>query len=205
MKDRRFSEEATDSDAPRGSQDTDDEDTADQVDQCKKNKSEEKEDDSKLKPSRTKRTKRQTRMSRDDSKDSDDNAVEDDKKVIKNEKSKEISKHLDDDTDEEESIQEPGTIRPRARSSRLSDLDLRKKSLTLNLNSSPRLRMAGSESPAQESTSQEEDSGSCSELFDDSPQTENKTFQVTIYNAKETKAIRKYDIFCIFRFAAAPG
>lgn len=93
-----------------------------------------------------------------------------------------LSKNQDDDTDEEEAAQEPGTLKPRARSSRLSDLDLRKKSLTLNINTLPRSRVAGSESPSQDSTSQDDDSGSCSEVFDDSPLAESKKFQVKYIN-----------------------
>ena len=180
IRDRRLSEDATDSDAPRGSQDTDDEETTDLGNQDKNDDNDQKEDESKAVVSQLKRSKRRSTMSRDESKDQDDdNTADDNKRFSKDDKSKDtkakIPKHQDDDTDDDEPVQEPGIIRPRPRSSRLSDLVLRKKSLSLNLNTS---RMAGGESPAQDSTSHDEDSGSCSDVFDDSPLTETKKFQV---------------------------
>jgi len=180
-RDRRLSEDATDSDAPREGQDTDDEESAHQCDQDKNENIDRKDEESKPKVSQLKRSKRRCRMSKDGSKDQDDdNEADENKRFSKDDKCKDaklkVTKHQEDDTDEDEPVLEAGTIKPRARSSRLSDLVLRKKSLSLNLNTS---RMAGSESPAQDSTSHDDDSGSCSEVFDDSPLTESKKFQVS--------------------------
>lgn len=65
-------------------------------------------------------------------------------------------------------------------SSRTSEKDLRRRSLTLSLNSSFRSTRTEGESPTRDvlSASQDEDSESYSDTFDESPLVENKSFQV---------------------------
>ena len=65
-------------------------------------------------------------------------------------------------------------------SSRTSEKDLRRRSLNLSLSSSFRSSRAEGESPTRDvlSTSQDEDSESYSDAFDESPLVENKSFQV---------------------------
>lgn len=67
-------------------------------------------------------------------------------------------------------------------SSRTSEKDLRRRSLTLNLNSSFRSSRTDGESPTRDvlSTSQDEDSESYSDTLDESPLVENKSFQVSV-------------------------
>lgn len=65
-------------------------------------------------------------------------------------------------------------------SSRTGDMDLRKKSLTLNLNSSARTPRAVVDSPVRENNSIDDDSESCSDTFDESPLVESRSFQVNI-------------------------
>ena len=89
------------------------------------------------------------------------------------------SDQVDESTSDGENITESKGIRPKD-SSKFSDLDLRKKSLTLSLNSSTRssgfnFRNSGGESPR---TERDEDSESYSDTFDESPLVENKQFQV---------------------------
>lgn len=66
-------------------------------------------------------------------------------------------------------------------SSRTSEKDLRKRSLNLSLSSSFRSTRTEGESPTRDvlSTSQDEDSESYSDNFDESPLVENKAFQVS--------------------------
>lgn len=69
-------------------------------------------------------------------------------------------------------------------SSRTGDMDLRKKSLTLNLNSSARTPRAVVDSPVRENNSIDDDSESCSDTFDESPLVESRSFQVNIRGYK---------------------
>ena len=86
----------------------------------------------------------------------------------------------DANSDVETSKNEKGARGGTKGSSRTSEKDLRRRSLTLNLNSSFRSSRADGESPTRDalSTSQDEDSESYSDAFDESPLVENKSFQV---------------------------
>lgn len=76
---------------------------------------------------------------------------------------------------------EKGTRAVSKGSSRTSEKDLRRRSLTLNLNSSRSLRSDGESPPCDVvTTSQDEDSESYSDAFDESPLVENKSFQVSL-------------------------
>ena len=101
----------------------------------------------------------------------------------------EISTELSDQGEDSEANSDIETSKnekgPRAGakgSSRTSEKDLRRRSLTLNLNSSFRSTRTDGESPTREvvSTSQDEDSESYSDTFDESPLVENKSFQVSV-------------------------
>lgn len=83
-------------------------------------------------------------------------------------------------SDVETSKQEKGPRAGTKSSSRTSEKDLRRRSLNLSLSSSFRSSRAEGESPTRDvlSTSQDEDSESYSDAFDESPLVENKSFQV---------------------------
>lgn len=83
-------------------------------------------------------------------------------------------------SDVETSKREKGPRAGAKSSSRTSEKDLRKRSLNLNLTSSFRSSRTEGESPTRDvlSTSQDEDSESYSDTFDESPLVENKPFQV---------------------------
>ena len=85
-------------------------------------------------------------------------------------------------SDAETSKNEKGLRTGAKGSSRTSEKDLRRRSLTLNLNSSFRSSRTEGESPTRDAltTSQDEDSESYSDAFDESPLVENKTFQVSL-------------------------
>ena len=84
-------------------------------------------------------------------------------------------------SDAETSKQEKGSRAGAKGSSRTSEMDLRKRSLNLSLNSSFRSSRTEGESPTRDAllTSQDEDSESYSDTFDESPLVENKPFQVS--------------------------
>lgn len=86
----------------------------------------------------------------------------------------------DANSDVETPKQEKGLRASTKGSSRTSEKDLRRRSLTLNLNSSFRSTRTEGESPTRDvlSASQDEDSESYSDAFDESPLVENKSFQV---------------------------
>ena len=83
-------------------------------------------------------------------------------------------------SDVETSKHEKGARAGSKGSSRTSEKDLRRRSLNLSLSSSFRSSRAEGESPTLDvlSTSQDEDSESYSDAFDESPLVENKPFQV---------------------------
>lgn len=83
-------------------------------------------------------------------------------------------------SDVETSKHEKGPRAGAKGSSRTSEKDLRRRSLNLSLSSSFRSSRAEGESPTRDvlSTSQDEDSESYSDTFDESPLVENKPFQV---------------------------
>lgn len=87
-------------------------------------------------------------------------------------------------SDVETSKHEKGPRAGTKSSSRTSEKDLRRRSLNLSLNSSFRSSRAEGESPTRDvlSTSQDEDSESYSDAFDESPLVENKSFQVRWHN-----------------------
>ncbi|PFX32012.1 BAH and coiled-coil domain-containing protein 1 [Stylophora pistillata] len=82
-------------------------------------------------------------------------------------------------SDADTSKQEKGSRAGAKSSSRTSEMDLRKRSLNLSLNSSFRSSRTEGESPTRDApfTSQDEDSESYSDTFDESPLVENKPFQ----------------------------
>lgn len=83
-------------------------------------------------------------------------------------------------SDVETPKQEKGPRAGTKSSSRTSEKDLRRRSLNLSLSSSFRSSRTEGESPTRDvlSTSQDEDSESYSDAFDESPLVENKSFQV---------------------------
>ncbi|XP_048575850.1 uncharacterized protein LOC5520150 isoform X2 [Nematostella vectensis] len=166
----RHLSEATDSDGPRDNHESDFEETV-----LKKETS--KSDFEKVDGNNIKEQKRERRAkSKDASYGSDD--AENNSDHVSSARPNRVrasteSKRADEETEPEDA---PLVItRPRGRPSRSnSDLDLRKRSLTWSLtNSSTRARSVGGDSPSQD----DDDSGSCSDAFDDSPQAEMKVFQ----------------------------
>ena len=89
----------------------------------------------------------------------------------------------DANSDVETSKNEKGPRAGAKGSLRTSEKDLRRRSLTLNLNSSFRSSRTDGESPTRDvlSTSQDEDSESYSDTFDESPLVETKPFQVSAH------------------------